>query len=664
MLKRLALLAIIISLLLTACKKKTEQNNQNTPKPIPLVNNNFLFTPTLEKILQYHNQQDTKHLFHYLDDTMPQARARALLSLVSLNDTSKIYIMINMLQDTNTYVRKTAAYALGLTKNKKIEDFLIKFYYNEKDPQVRAQILEALGHCGSSHALYFLSNLSITTQEEKQGLAWALVYSAMRGMATNLSNQKALELLTGYQSSNKVKRIISKYFYQQSVPVKKYYKQLIHVYTNTDDTILKINLLKALSHTTNKQIFNFLKQQLNSTSTSIQTAAAQALARQHLPEVPHLMSTLVRHSNSYVAQAAAQYFIDNGTEKEANYYFELARTIHKWLPRSLLLHAAIKYAPDTLKEKIANSIISGYKASHNNYEKSYLLASLAFYPQKYEFVRDQAFYAPQRIITTTAARTLVRMRLQPDFDKIARQYYKEQGFNLNKEFGLIFKEVLKKGDNAQIFYASQILSNPRLHLLERYENTFFINQAMAKLQLPRDLKVYHSLCKLYLSYTGDTCSQPIYKMSEIDWDLAQHIADKTRVRIRTTRGDIIMELYPEKAPATVTTFLNLVTQGYYNDTYIYRVLPNQSIWASSRRGDDWPDVNIAHPVMLYPYHFEPGTVAMNLIDKGVESVQWFIVLNPTPGMDGHYTAFGKVVKGLDIAQQLEVGDKIIAVEIY
>ncbi len=664
MIKRLVFAAILFSLVITACNKNTSETDQPQSKPIPLSNNKFYYNPDLRKILQYHNQGDIKHLVGFLDDTLPETRYYALLSLGSLGDTSHLYQKINMLDDTSALVRRAAAYVIGLQSNSYAEDILVKHYYNETDPKVRSQILEALGHCGTSHSLYFLANLSTSSPQEQEGVAWGLVYFAIRGIVSNSSNKKAIELLTSYKSTEQTKRIISQYFYQPAVKINDYYKQLIHVFNNTGDTITKTNLLLAISRVSNKQVLDFLQKQIQSQSNQIQVVATQGIARQHLPEVPRIMSQLVRHSNSYVAQIAAQYFIYNGTEQEANYYFELARTVHKWLPRSLLLHASLKYATDSLKEKFANSIISGFKASKNPYEQSYLLASMAFYPQKYEFVRDQAFYAPERIITTTAVRTLVRMRLLPNFDQIARQYYQEQGFNLNKEFGQIFKETLKKGDNAQIFYASIILKNKNLHLLEDYENTFFINQALGKLQLPRDLKVYKSVCKLYNSYTGDTCSRPIYKMSEVDWDLAPRIADKTRVRVRTTKGDFIIELYPEKAPATVSTFLKLVTQGYYNGTYVYKVIPNKTVWISSRRGDGWPDVNIAHPVMLYPYHFEPGTVAMNLIDKGVESVQWFIVLNPSANMDGKYTAFGKVVSGLHIARDLEIGDKIIAVEIY
>ncbi len=661
--KKLVLAAIFISFFFAACKKNTPSKQHQT-KSIQLTNNKFYYTPTLKTVLKYHNQRDVKNLIKYLNDSLPQVRYYTLLSLGSLHDTSHLYPELNMLNDTNSQVRLAAAYTIELQRSHNTEDILIKHYYNESNPAVREQILEALGRCGSSRTLYFLSKVSPTSRIETQGLAWALVYSALRGMTSTSCEQRALELLTSYKSSNEVKRIISQYFYQPSIKIKDYYKQLIHVFYNSEDTILKINLIKAVSNITNQQIIDFLKQNLNSQSQELRIAAAQGLAKQHNPDIPQLMAHLTTDHNSFVAQTAAEYFIYHGLPKEANYYFELARTIHKWLPRSLLLHAALKYAPDTLKEKFANSIITGFKATKNDYEKSYLLSSMAFYPPKYEFVRDQAFYATQRIISTTAARTLVKMRLQPDFYKIAQKYYKEQGIKLNKEFSLLFKEIMKKGDNAQIFYASEILRLKKLNLLQNYENTSFINQALAKLQFPRDIRVFHSVCRLYKLYTGDTCSRPIYKMSEIDWSFAQKIPNKTLIRIRTIKGDIIIKLYPEQAPATVSTFLKLVTQGYYNDTYIVRSIPNMSVWASSRRGDSWPDVNIAHPVMLYPYHFEPGTIAMNLIDNGVESVQWFIVLNPTPGMDGHYTAFGKVIKGMSVARSLEVGDQIIAVEIY
>ena len=662
MIKKIVVYLIIIAFSLSACNKQMKEDESISNNVI--INNKFYNNSSLRKIFVAHNEQDINKIIKLLNDSLALNRYYALLALGSLNDTNHLYLKLNLLEDTSALVRQAAAFVIGLQKNLNASDILIKHYYNEKNPIVRAQIIEAIGKCGKANTIYFLSKLKIKSQEEKYGLAKALVHFAIRHKINDNISLKVLELLKDYNTDVRTKRVLSQYFYQPNVNITNFYKQLLHIYKNSEDNIVKINLLRALSRLKNKKNVEFLLEQLNNSNTQIQIEATRGLAKQNSTAIPSIMAKLTQHNNPFIAQIASEYFIKQGEKTEANYYFELAKTIKNWQARSLLLHAALKYAEDTLKEKFAKSIISGYKVTKNFYEQSYLLSSLAFYPQKYDFVRYQAFYTSQTIIKTTAALTLIKMRLQPNFDQIAENYYKEQGFDLNKEFSLITKELFKKGDYAQIYYASILLKNKKLNLFDNYENTFFINQGLSKLQLPRDLKVYKSVCQILKIYTGDTCKNPIYKMTSIDWKLIQNIANKTKVKIKTTKGDITIQLFPEKAPTTVATFIKMITQGYYNDTYIYKVIPGISVWSSSRRGDLWPDINIAHPIFLYPNNIEEGSIAMNLIDNNLESVQWFIILNPTPGMEDRYTIFGKIVQGLDIAKKLEVADKILSIELY
>ncbi len=664
MFKKLFVLLLVVITTLAACKK--EQNQETIHKQfLPESSNIFSDNPLLIKVLQAIENADTAFIKHNLRDTNPKTRYFSVLALASIQDSSNLYLLVNMLNDSSENVRIAAAYTISLFSNPDVQDILIKQYYNERSPLVRAQLLEAIGKCGTQRSLYFISRLTPTDKKEYSGLARALVYFAIRNIHDEYSDQKALQLLTDYQTSNDTKQIVSAYFTQPGINTKKFYKQLIHIYHNSDDVYLKANLIKAIGKNHNEEVFNFLVKQLHKQSSEVQIAAAQALSHQDKAEVPRLMIKLINHPNLQVNIIAANYFVYHGLEKEANYYFEIARQIPRWQPRSLMLHAALKYAPDSLKEKIAQSIISGFNVTKNNYEKAALLSAMGFYPYKYEFIRNQIFYSDQKIISTTAIKTLVKMRLQPDFNRLAIKYKEEEGFDLHKEFALIFKEVMRKGDNAQIFYSAKIFKNKNLHIIDDFENTFFMNQALGRLRLPRDIRVYKSLCSLLQMYTGDTsCLRVKYNLSLTDWNFAKKIDKNIRVRVKTTKGDFVMELYPEKAPVAVSSFLENVINNYYNGTYIFRTVPNKSVWISSRRGDGWPDLNIVHRVSPYPDHFEAGTVAMQLIDKNLESVQWFIALSPAPEMDGKYTAFGKVIQGLDIVKKLTVGDKVINVEIY
>ncbi|HLP58212.1 MAG TPA: peptidylprolyl isomerase, partial [Candidatus Deferrimicrobium sp.] len=66
---------------------------------------------------------------------------------------------------------------------------------------------------------------------------------------------------------------------------------------------------------------------------------------------------------------------------------------------------------------------------------------------------------------------------------------------------------------------------------------------------------------------------------------------------------------------------------------------------------------------LGPLYYEEGSVGMASSGKDTEGSQWFITHSPTPHLDGKYTIFAKVVSGMDVVHRLEVGDKILGMEL-
>jgi cyclophilin family peptidyl-prolyl cis-trans isomerase len=81
------------------------------------------------------------------------------------------------------------------------------------------------------------------------------------------------------------------------------------------------------------------------------------------------------------------------------------------------------------------------------------------------------------------------------------------------------------------------------------------------------------------------------------------------------------------------------------------------------RGDGWgsEDYSIRSEFMPHPY--ATGSIGMASAGKDTEGTQWFITHSPTPHLEGRYTLFAEVVNGMDIVDQLEIGDTITGIEI-
>jgi cyclophilin family peptidyl-prolyl cis-trans isomerase len=141
------------------------------------------------------------------------------------------------------------------------------------------------------------------------------------------------------------------------------------------------------------------------------------------------------------------------------------------------------------------------------------------------------------------------------------------------------------------------------------------------------------------------------------------LAADPRVELKTNRGAIVLELYPDKAPKTVANFLQYVKDGHYNGTVFHRVIDGFMIQGGGfdkdlRQKSTRPPVpNEAGNGLKN----DLGTIAMaRTPDPHSASAQFFInvksndFLNykePTPQGYG-YTVFGKVVSGMDVVERI------------
>ena len=134
--------------------------------------------------------------------------------------------------------------------------------------------------------------------------------------------------------------------------------------------------------------------------------------------------------------------------------------------------------------------------------------------------------------------------------------------------------------------------------------------------------------------------------------------------IQTDRGAIEIELAITDAPLTVTNFVELARKGFFNGIAIHRVVPDFVVQDGDPRGDGegGPGYTIRDELNQLPYL--RGTVGMALDWKDTGGSQFFITHSPQPHLDARYTAFGRVVNGIEIVDRLQPWDVIRSVQIW
>lgn len=133
--------------------------------------------------------------------------------------------------------------------------------------------------------------------------------------------------------------------------------------------------------------------------------------------------------------------------------------------------------------------------------------------------------------------------------------------------------------------------------------------------------------------------------------------------IKTEKGDIAIELYPDQAPITVANFVNLIRTGFYDQPGMkfHRVVPGFVIQTGDPTGTGAGGSKERIPLEVKNKlsHDEAGIVAMARGPSPHSATsQFYITLAKQTNLDGKYAIFGKVIKGLDVISNINQGDKM------
>ena len=132
--------------------------------------------------------------------------------------------------------------------------------------------------------------------------------------------------------------------------------------------------------------------------------------------------------------------------------------------------------------------------------------------------------------------------------------------------------------------------------------------------------------------------------------------------IKTSKGDINLELFDDKTPKTVANFVNLATRGYYDSLNFHRVISDFMIQGGCPNGTGTgsPGYNFEDEFTPDLKHDVPGILSMANAGPGTNGSQFFITHVPTPWLDGRHTVFGKVLTDTDqeVVNSINQGDKI------
>ena len=152
--------------------------------------------------------------------------------------------------------------------------------------------------------------------------------------------------------------------------------------------------------------------------------------------------------------------------------------------------------------------------------------------------------------------------------------------------------------------------------------------------------------------------------AEVPADIKMEDAEHPLVKMTTNKGVVYLELFPEVAPLHVDNFLTLIKKGFYNGLLFHRVVRGALIQGGCPEGTGRGGPGYTIPAEFNFLKHKRGTLSMaRASHPDSAGSQFYICLQRMSQLDGKYTVFGQVVKGMEVPAKIRKGDRMKVVEV-
>lgn len=598
--------------------------------------------PVIRQIYTLKDERKSDELLAFVSHENADYRREAIYAFGSVQDTMAIALIGSNLSDMDPEIRRAAAFALGQMKEKEAMNALITRFESEEQSMVQYELLTAMGKCVGGDHLNFLFNFQTEDSLLLEAKAWAIYNAGLRGIKSNAGTIGLVDLLS--REYNGVRLASANYLARIAGPeLNIHADKLVAALVRESDWTIKMNLVRALGKTDAPNKRSELIQLINPSEDYRVVVNAlralnevtpeelkQFLAIEH-PQVRVSLSNLIARSTS-LSDEEIRGMLDKTTDSRV---------------RGSLYARLLQANPS---EEIVNDILEEIKAVESVYGKGELLKSLGSDARQLPVIDEMMFNASNAYVRTSGMSAVLNvLRQTGDGDAVAD----------------VIKRAIGSGDIGLISMAAGALANPAFNFKEVYDDYTFLFKARDQLQLPIDAEAYGALQRAIDAFENRGNSGNVENPfnNPMDWEHIQQISKTQEVLIKTTRGEIIFRLDVEEAPGTVDFIVKLIKKGFYNGLTFHRVVPNFVAQGGCPRGDGYGGTPESIRSEFGYTQYTTGSVGMASAGKDTESCQFFITHRPTPHLNGSYTIFGEVIKGMDVVEDLRLGDIMESVQL-
>lgn len=607
--------------------------------------------------------------FHFSGN--PGLRAELCLSIGKVQAPELYPILADMTHDPDSRVVRNAIFALGQMHDDQSTNLLITLFRDPQFVHSKGQIIAALGKSENNNAYEFMISLVNTAEDSLLAESIRSIAYLTKDETRKRSGMVINHFLTSSQPA--VRKAAVYYFTRHADPfvltplircdvgndtlaVKYRYRAIERSLSLGEKVFPDTSLMDSLS----QQIKSALRQKSASWRIRLYQIGLLGIFRDSLATelIAGQLQDTIPHIRLKAIQTLGQKNDENAHKILLTYYNDA-----NWAEKGNIILAISRYDKNLAYRLIQQNLDQG-----TIYFKKLLLQSLAR-------IRDYASLAQLRQFLIVPNIPLQQTAFT-ELDALNRISYKDA------------HPLLESGDLALVWLASDWIGNHpdkgqlgdltsvynTMHENVDYEAMLAILSAISSMKDRRAIPFLRSA--LEKTHREDIKDEIVKILTAFDVKLESlpqtedslfippHIVDRNmpvEVLIETEKGDITLQLRPDMAPLTVSNFLYLTDRQFYHNMLVHRVVSDFVIQSGDPRGDGWGGPGYSIPCEYNMMHFERGTIGMATAGKDTGGSQFFICHSEQPHLDRRYTAFGKVIQGMDVVDQLEIDDQIIQI---
>ncbi len=627
------------------------------------------------KIFDFQDKGMVDSLYSYFYHSDPTFRYLSARAFGSLKDKAALSNLAVLLHDEVDEVRAAAAFAIGQIGEASSSSTLVNAFDAMDTTGIYAQanraILEAVGKCGNGDDLNNIATIKTYLASDTlllNGQALAIYRMALRDITSAAGTEKMLNFVNTQNTPPSTRLVAANYLYRaKKIRIDSLAAiQLASTFNNEKDVNIKLALAIALGKAKTPEAKNALLSSLSvSKDYRVQCNIIRALGNFPYIDVQNSVQSMLGNTNIHIANEAANYFLKYGKGADANLYWRLAKENYPWQVQLKLYQAANRHLPTYFIEQrneINAELRYRFLNAKSPLQKVAILRALGEFSWNYRYIHREAMRDSSYLVKSAGVEIVDYICRKDDFEKI----FTANKRTITREVARMYLDDIRSGDPGLVYNAALAIQNKKRNFKAIYgDSTPVLKEALVKLSLPRDIEAYNELLKAmdYLHGTQTPAKKPAYN-HPIDWVYLDIAGASPKAVIKTSKGDITLQLLPNEAPGTVSNFIQLAKSNFFNDKNFHRVIPNFVIQGGCPRGDGFGalDYTLRSELTMIQYD-RPGRVGMASAGNNTESVQFFITHIPTPHLDGNYTIFAQVVKGMDVVHKIIEGDVIKSVAI-